>query len=249
MPKRYDQFGERLKTAMGDDSPYALAKKSQISNSLIRRYVAGDGLPGTEHLVTLAEITGASIEWLATGNGPMRKDDFLPIEACADGLLAKDAPQPFSITNLEGRQVEYKPAPGLSHIPILTIEAACGLGTIIEGEEISAVFSATESWFKRELGTSSKNLTIIKARGDSMISTIMPEEMVFVDRSTANEPGDGLWVYRFEDAVFLKRLQLLPGRKIKVMSDNQVYTPYELQPDETFRLLGRVIAALPLRRL
>lgn len=137
----------------------------------------------------------------------------------------------------------------MRHIPVLTLEAACGNGTMISAESIKAVFSATEAWFRRELGANPENLVLVQARGDSMVNTIMPEEMVFVDRSCVVEPCDGIWVFRNEEALFIKRLQFFPGRKVEVTSDNPRYKPYTMSISESFALLGQVIAALPLRRL
>lgn len=51
-------------------SASALAKKAGISQSGIRRYFTG-GEPSRPHLVAIAKAAGVSIEWLATGEGPM----------------------------------------------------------------------------------------------------------------------------------------------------------------------------------
>jgi len=206
---------------------------------LIRRYLGGNGLPGTEHLINIAETTGVNIEWLATGNGPMRKEDLLPVPV----------DQSFKITNLDGRQVDFTPSKALCHCPVLTMEAACGNGAFISQEAVKAVFSATRDWFRRELHANPANLCLIQARGDSMENTIMSEEMVFVDRSWADDPCDSIWVYRYDTDLFLKRLQFIPRQKIVVKSDNPLYHPYEIERNGSLTLLGRVIAALPLRRL
>ncbi len=240
MNKKYDLFASRFQLAINSESAYSFAKKCGLSDSLVRRYLAGNGLPGTDHLINICEQAGVNIEWLATGAGPMRKGETLP---------AMNEPAAFTITNLEGRQVEFRPSPDLRHIPVLSVEAACGAGTFIPSEAIKAVFSATDAWFRRELGANPENLCLIQARGDSMTTTIMPEEMVFIDRSCVVEPCDGIWVFRHEEALFIKRLQFFPGHKVEVTSDNPRYKPYTMPITESFALLGQVIAALPLRRL
>ncbi len=141
MPSNFDDFHTRLKRAIGSESVNSFAKKCDVSESLLRKYLSGDSLPGTKALVAISENARVSLEWLSTGRGPMRKDD----------VLAVQAEQPaFTIKNLEGRQVEFKPSPDMRHIPVLTLEAACGNGTMISAESIKAVFSATEAWFRRE---------------------------------------------------------------------------------------------------
>ncbi|HPT47969.1 MAG TPA: S24 family peptidase [Candidatus Rifleibacterium sp.] len=240
MESNFDSFHQRLKRTIGNESVNSFAKKCEVSESLLRKYLSGDSLPGTKALVAIAEQGRVTLDWLATGTGPMKKGETLP---------APIEPAAFTITNLEGRQVEFRPSPDLRHIPVLTVEAACGEGTVIPSESIKAVFSATDAWFRRELGANPENLVLIQARGDSMANTIMPEEMVFVDRSCVVEPCDGIWVFRNEEALFIKRLQFFPGRKVEVTSDNPRYKPYTMPITESFALLGQVIAALPLRRL
>lgn len=232
--ERVGSFADRLKLLVGEQSARSFAADLNISSSGFYQYLTGKSDPTRAVLSLIAGKTGANLEWLVDGTGPMFMDD-LP-------------PQSFTITNLEGRQVEFQPSLDLRHIPVLTVEAACGKGAFILPEDVRAVFSATDAWFHRELGANPENLVLIQARGDSMANTIMPEEMVFVDRSCAVEPCDGIWVFRSEEALFIKRLQFMPGRKIKIRSDNPAYEAYELQPDSTFSLLGQVIAALPLRR-
>jgi len=237
--ERVGSFADRLRLLVGEQSARSFAADLNISSSGFHQYLKGKSEPVRAVLSLIARKTGANLEWLIDGTGPMLKRDYL-----AD--LAE--PPSFTIINLEGRQVEFQLSSDLRYIPALTVEAACGKGTYILPEDVRAVFSATDAWFHRELRANPENLVLIQARGDSMANTIMPEEMVFVDRSCVVEPCDGIWVFRSEEALFIKRLQFMPGRKIKVRSDNPAYEAYELQPDSTFSLLGQVIAALPLRR-
>lgn len=64
-----DAFSERLKKALGDRSPYYIEKKTGIAQSLVRKYLSGQSIPGTDKLVILADVCGVSISWLATGEG------------------------------------------------------------------------------------------------------------------------------------------------------------------------------------
>lgn len=262
MKRNFDLFHARLKKIIGEESTNSFAKKCELSESLLRKYLSGESLPGIKALAAISKVSGVSYDWLVDGTGPMMKGEgsvsLAPVSESLPALL--DSP-PFTITNLEGRQVEYKPNPELCHIPVLSVTAACGKGSMVESEHVQAVFSALPSWFKRELKANPEDLNIIIAEGDSMTETIMPEEMVIVDRSRIYRRADGIWVFSYEDSVFLKRLQFLPGGKIVVKSDNPAYDTYTIAlsgsqddsscdpPDGSFRLLGRVIAALPLRKL
>jgi len=65
-------FGDRLKIAMGDETPYAAHKRTGITESLIRKYISGDSLPNIERAAEMADAFNVSLSWLATGKGEMR---------------------------------------------------------------------------------------------------------------------------------------------------------------------------------
>lgn len=62
-----DAFSSRLKDALGSRTPYFIEKQTGIAQSLVRKYLRGDSIPGTDKLVALAAVTGVSVAWLATG--------------------------------------------------------------------------------------------------------------------------------------------------------------------------------------
>ncbi|MEW6708275.1 MAG: S24 family peptidase [Candidatus Riflebacteria bacterium] len=240
LESEHTTFLTRLQLILGGESARAFAQRAEILPATFHNYIKGTSEPTRPVMVAIAKTAGVNIEWLADGTGPMRKAESLP---------APIEPTAFKITNLEGRQVEFKPSPNLCHLPILDLRASCGPGAYIESEAVQAVFSATASWIRRELGANPEDLSLVFADGDSMADTIKPEEIVIVDRSKARRPSDGIWVFLYDEGLFIKRLQFMPGKQIKVKSDNPHYEQYVLSPDDSFRLLGRVIAALPLRRL
>lgn len=59
-------FKERLTKVIGDRSVLSFAKECGMSDSLVRKYLAGT-LPGLDKLVVMAEVAGVSVQWLATG--------------------------------------------------------------------------------------------------------------------------------------------------------------------------------------
>lgn len=67
-----DTFSDRLTLAFGGETPHSFAKKCGFGDSVLRPYLKGVALPGLEKLVLIAKTAGVNIEWLATGEGPMR---------------------------------------------------------------------------------------------------------------------------------------------------------------------------------
>jgi transcriptional regulator with XRE-family HTH domain len=70
-----DEFRDRLKIALSNESVNAFAEKSGITEGALRKYLSGSSLPGLDKLVAIADTSHVNIEWLATGIGPMKKDD------------------------------------------------------------------------------------------------------------------------------------------------------------------------------
>jgi len=65
------EFSGRLRQLIGTRPLLQFAKKSGISDSLIRKYLRGS-LPGMDNLIALADAGGVRVGWLATGEPPMR---------------------------------------------------------------------------------------------------------------------------------------------------------------------------------
>lgn len=61
-------FPERLKEIIGSDSARALALKCNLDPKTIRNYLAGKQYPTLDRLALIAEASGRTINWLATGD-------------------------------------------------------------------------------------------------------------------------------------------------------------------------------------
>lgn len=62
-----NRFGERLKIAMNGMSNNAFAKLCGWSEKVIRNYLNGESFPSLDRLVVIANVSGCSIGWLASG--------------------------------------------------------------------------------------------------------------------------------------------------------------------------------------
>lgn len=60
------EFPRRLRQAIGDRSVLSFAKACGMSDSLVRKYLAGS-LPGLDKAIIMARVAGVSLEWLAGG--------------------------------------------------------------------------------------------------------------------------------------------------------------------------------------
>lgn len=68
-------FPARLATLIGESSVRAFARRAGVSDTFLRQCLAGRTEPTRTKLLAIARAGSASVEWLATGRGPMHDSD------------------------------------------------------------------------------------------------------------------------------------------------------------------------------
>ncbi len=64
------QLKDRIKFCIGKETIKGFARKCNISEGALRHYLKG-GEPGLSAFLSIAQTAGVSLEWLATGQGPI----------------------------------------------------------------------------------------------------------------------------------------------------------------------------------
>lgn len=128
-------------------------------------------------------------------------------------------------------------------IPVYTITAGMGRGRFVESEQVLKIVVVNQSTLRdMRLSGTGHGIVAVYADGESMEPTIPPKSIVFVDRNQ-RELRDGVYLVRLENMVYVKRIQRLPGHKVKVISDNPVYGTFDvdLKNGDDFEILGKVV--------
>ncbi len=237
-----ETFGERLYKILGNESARAFALKADLTPAAFHKYLKDQSEPTRPVMNAIAEAADVNLEWLSTGRGPMMKSEL----ETASSHQGSTVPR-FTVSNFHGDQLNLKLDPKLIHIPVLSLEAACGIGIFSNDSYITTMFSATREWLALNLRQNPDKLCLIHAIGDSMTDTIKPNDLVFVDPEATKQPSDGIWVYSNEEQIFLKRLQFMPKQKVKIISDNPAYETYTIDITDSFHLLARHIAVLNIK--
>jgi phage repressor protein C with HTH and peptisase S24 domain len=138
------------------------------------------------------------------------------------------------------------PRPDWVDVPRLALGASAGAGAMagaMAGEEQPiGAFRFSTQWIRQQ-GLDPAQLTAIAVTGDSMEPTLRDGDEILVDRSgyrTGRALRDGIYVVRVGDALLVKRLDLGQPGHIVLISDNQVYRPFTLAPEE-MEVIGRVV--------
>ena len=181
--------------------------------------------PSVQFLTGLTKVYDANPNWLLTGNGEM--------------FLNKE--KEYSIPqNLNFEDITF--------IPHVDLKVSAGYGSISDEINMTKDYMAfLKEWIFKNVHVSAESLVLFTVNGDSMdspTSQIKDGGLVLVDKSITEFKNDGVYVIALDDALYVKRLQILPGRRLKVKSDNLNYDPFEVSLyTDNFHIVGKVIWA------
>ncbi|CAK4070761.1 S24 family peptidase [Vibrio sp. 16] len=132
---------------------------------------------------------------------------------------------------------------GYLELKFYDVEVSAGHGALVEKEEESSAMVFSEKFIRQELGFNPNNIFLMPVRGDSMSPTLKNQSIVMVNRVDGFS-NDGIYVFRFDGRLMVKRIQFLP-QGIKVVSDNSAYEPWELSKSDIqsadFEIIGEVV--------
>lgn len=211
-------IAERFRIAINDSGGFLQYKGSYVESTFYQ-WLAGKSAPSAKMLSELS-ARGYNVNWLLRGEGPMRLEGAAV--AAEDDLAAT----------------------GLVLLPLYAAPRASAGGGSLEIVEERRLMAVDEVWLRRTFAVSPRDVALMVADGESMEPTIRAGEILLFDKSeTGIKLRDGIYIVRLEGAVMVKRLQLMPGRHLKVASDNAAFEPYmiELTDGVDFAVIGRVV--------
>ncbi len=184
-------------------------------------------LTGTSKNVDLARVLGVSTSTIQTWRYREKIPDDIFLKARA-------------ISQSGGEPLVPR---GYLELKFYDIEASAGHGTLVEKEEESNAMVFSEKFIRQELGYNPNNIFLMPVRGDSMSPTLKNQSIVMVNRVDGFST-DGVYVFRYDGRLMVKRLQFLP-HGIKVVSDNPAYEAWEINKQDfvsaDFEIVGEVV--------
>jgi len=211
-------FEARLRELIGHDSANSFARRVGITESLLRKYLAG-ATPGIDKAEQIANATGVSLDWLVSERGSREREP-----SCAVEPREADLPAEFAA------------------IPRLSVEASAGGGTVIEAEEPAGVLAFRSEWLRR-MGISPRAARVLTAKGDSMEPTLRDGDVLLVDTSIHRVVDNAIYVVVLAGLVLVKRVQVRRDGALRLISDNALFEPEEIPPNEAadLHVAGRVM--------
>ncbi len=119
------------------------------------------------------------------------------------------------------------------------IRASAGGGAEIFDEGYETI-SIDEKIMHNMVGMGSTELEAIHVDGESMEPTLQDGSIVFVDRSQTNINKNGIFIASTTTGLFIKRIQQRADGMVELISDNSVYPPQAIHPDE-ITIVGKVV--------
>jgi len=211
----------RLLEATGATSEAALSGPLGVSSQAIYDARRRGKIPDS-WIKTVAEKFDVSADWLFFGRGE------------------KSAEKSESATSLSKSTCDVD----LIMVPMVEARLSAGTGSLQVDGDIERSYAFRSDFLHRK--GNPDTMVMMRVEGDSMQPEILNNDVVLLDQSKKEIRTGRLFAVGFEDAIYLKRIDMLPG-KFVLKSVNPEYPPVELdirgQNGDAFRVIGQVIWA------
>lgn len=199
---------ERIKRFLGIKTDVQLASIMKVAQSTISTWKERNNL---DWKLIFASCKEVSIDWLLTGEGPMKRDDIA------------ESPSEFV------------------HIPHYNVATSAGAGSMVESENVDKYLAFRSEWIHGTLRANPANLFILHVAGDSMTPTIVDGDTILVDKSQDKPVSGRIYVISVDHSLLVKRIRILPDGVLAVSDASDVYPPIRISGDGSSKVMGRVI--------
>jgi len=119
------------------------------------------------------------------------------------------------------------------------IRASAGGGAEVFDENYETI-TIDEKIMHNMVGLGNTELEAIHVDGESMEPTLQDGSIVFIDRSQTDIGKNGIFIASTTGGLFIKRIQQRADGMIELISDNSMYPPQAISPEEV-TIVGKVV--------
>ncbi len=209
-----------------------MAARLNVSTTTIVNYETGRRVPDIDFLIDFAEICERDfIFWLGQRVAASKSAGAAAAKALLDANNVAQAAQ------LDKSFVS---------LPLYDIKDAANAASVSgHGRVTDEILQFSATWIKRELNAEPSDLFLVYMDDESMEPTLRPGDTILLDRRATRPDREGVYILRMNGVPLVKRLQILPGGIIKVVSDNPAYETFTISLSDIdgrdFAILGRVV--------
>ncbi len=125
-------------------------------------------------------------------------------------------------------------------VPMAEARLSAGGGSFVLSEASKEHYPFRRDWLQK-VATAVRNLVIMRVVGNSMDPTIMDGDIIMLDRGRPGIFTGQIYALGIDDNISIKRLELMAGTNVRIISDNKSqYPAYEIDR-VTIRILGQII--------
>ncbi|MBS6831204.1 MAG: helix-turn-helix transcriptional regulator [Desulfovibrio sp.] len=210
-----ESLGQRIKLVRGKISQDVFAVTIGVSRGSLSAYERDESQPAAEVLKEICTKYKVSADWLLFGEGGL---ESTPLEA------------PIGDVDLK-------------LIPLVEARISAGQGSLEVNGTSERSYAFRMDFLLRKGNPDA--MVLMRVAGDSMQPEIMDNDIVLIDQSKKDIIPGKIFAVGFEEAIYLKRIDMIPGKVILKSVNEECYPPISLdiQGDiaEQFRVIGKVI--------
>jgi len=198
--------------------------------------------PGKSSIKLYIDFYGCDRNWLLTGEGePNLKDrPTRIIPQNSEHSLGNSSGNIKLHAHVEIPKHDPRDYDNFALIPMAEAHLSAGGGAFVLSEDTKEYYAFRKDWVHR-VATSRDNLVLMTVRGFSMEPTIHAGDVVLIDTGRKRIYDGNIYALGLGETIVIKRLELLPGDRVRIISDNRTEYP----PDEArlfdVRVIGQII--------
>lgn len=177
--------------------------------------------------------------------GRSKRPDRQKLDLIAQALKVDTDWLLFGKGNVQGAHpVFVDPDDAFVSVKLAAPRPSMGGGSFIESDDADTdrTYQFRKAWIRNQLGSSPQSLRLLHVEGDSMEPTLKDGDMVLVDMGRKRPSPPGVFVLHDGIGLVAKRIEPIPNSdppKLRIISDNPVYAPYERLLEE-INIVGRI---------
>ncbi|HET8728570.1 MAG TPA: S24 family peptidase [Alphaproteobacteria bacterium] len=202
----------------------------------------------------LAERLAAALG--GRGTPPVAPQEVLALAGVSRGPAAGHEVRPQGARSVVAAETPRTPVQGeaagplveigareYAAIPVFDLRLSAGPGAFVEEAPEPLFHQMFEhQWLRRLTVTSVDALILARISGDSMEDTLRDGDQVLVDLTRRHVSSDGLYGYRIDDELQVKRIARHPVTNLlTIRSDNPRYPSWPDVAPDSITIIGRVV--------
>lgn len=131
-------------------------------------------------------------------------------------------------------------------IPRYDVQVSAGDGALAQDTAPTGFYGFKRDWMERR-GLNPDKLAVVIVTGDSMEPYLRDGDLVLIDHAQDQIVDGRTFVVRFDDNLVVKKVQLIPGGTLLLISANKDYPAITLDlslVDPAISIIGRVVASM-----